>query len=128
VVPNFLKQAICGQSLTVYGDGSQTRSFCYVSDLIDGIYRLFMSDEHEPVNIGNPVETSILDFAKIINQLTRNPAEITFHSQQRGEGDPQRRRPDITRAKNILGWEPKVSLEAGLLKTIPYFNEQLGKA
>jgi dTDP-glucose 4,6-dehydratase len=127
VVPNFLKQAICGQSLTVYGDGSQTRSFCYVSDLIDGIYRLFMSDEHEPVNIGNPVETTILDFAKVINTLTSNPAEITIHPQQRGEGDPQRRRPDITRAKSILGWEPKVSLEEGLLKTIPYFNEQLGK-
>ncbi len=126
VVPNFLKQAIRGQSLTVYGDGSQTRSFCYVSDLIDGIYRLFISDEHEPVNIGNPVETSIMDFAKSINALTNNPAEITIHPQQRGEGDPQRRRPDITRAKTILGWEPKVSLEEGLLKTIPYFKAQLG--
>jgi len=128
VVPNFLKQAIGGQSLTVYGDGQQTRSFCYVSDLIDGIYRLFMSDEHNPVNIGNPVETTILEFAKIINTLTGNLSEITFNVQQRGEGDPQRRRPDITRAKNILNWAPKISLEEGLLKTIPYFKEQLGGA
>ena len=81
VVPNFIKQALKGEALTVYGDGAQTRSFCYVSDLIDGIYRLFMSDEHEPVNIGNPVETSILEFAKMINGLTDNSAEITFHAQ-----------------------------------------------
>ena len=127
VVPNFLKQAIEGESLTVYGDGLQTRSFCYVSDLIDGIYRLFMSDEHNPVNIGNPVETTILEFAKNINRLTGNSAGITIHPQQRGEGDPQRRQPDITRAKTILGWEPKISLQEGLLKTIPYFKDRLGK-
>ena len=125
VVPNFIKQAIQGQSLTVYGDGAQTRSFCYVSDLIDGIYKLFMSNEHDPVNIGNPVETSILEFAKTINTLTENSAELTYHPQQRGEGDPQRRRPDITRAENVLGWCPQISLEAGLKKTIPYFKEQL---
>ena len=125
VVPNFIKQAIQGQSLTVYGDGAQTRSFCYVSDLIDGIYRLFMSDEHDPVNIGNPVETSILEFANTINSLTENTAEVTYHPQQRGEGDPQRRRPDITRAENVLGWCPQISLEDGIRKTIPYFKEQL---
>jgi len=128
VVPNFIQQAIKGQSLTVYGDGEQTRSFCFVSDLIDGIYRLFISDEHEPVNIGNPVETSILEFAKTINTLTENQSEITYHPRQRGEGDPQRRRPDITRAETILNWQPKILLDEGLHKTIPYFKQQLGVA
>lgn len=128
VVPNFLKQALCGEPLTIYGDGSQTRSFCYVDDLIEGIYLLLLSDEHNPVNIGNPVETSILDFAKTINDLVGNPAGIVFKEGQRGEGDPQRRRPDITRAKEILGWEPRYSLEEGLFKTIPYFKEKLGLA
>lgn len=125
VVPNFLKQALRGEPLTVFGDGSQTRSFCYVDDLIDGIYSLLISDEHEPVNIGNPTETSILEFAKTINELTGNDG-IIFHHQQRGEGDPQRRRPDISRAKKTLGWEATVSLEDGIKKTIPYFEEQLG--
>jgi dTDP-glucose 4,6-dehydratase len=126
VVPNFLKQALQGKPLTVYGDGSQTRSFSYVDDLIEGIYRLLLSDEHEPVNIGNPVETSILEFANTINQLTGNRAGIVFKEGERGEGDPQRRQPDITRARKILGWEPKIDLEAGILKTIPYFNQKLG--
>jgi len=126
VVPNFLKQALQGKPLTVYGDGSQTRSFSYVDDLIEGIYRLLLSDEHEPVNIGNPVETSILEFANTINQLTGNRAGIVFKEGERGEGDPQRRQPDITRARNILGWEPKIDLEAGILKTIPYFKQKLG--
>jgi dTDP-glucose 4,6-dehydratase len=126
VVPNFIKQAIQGQSLTVYGDGKQTRSFCYVADLIDGIYRLFSSNENDPVNIGNPVETSILEFAQRINTLTGNQAQITFHPRQRGEGDPQRRQPDITRAENILNWQPIVRLDEGLQKTIPYFKQQLG--
>jgi dTDP-glucose 4,6-dehydratase len=126
VVPNFIKQAIQGRSLTVYGDGEQTRSFCYVSDLIDGIYKLFTSDEHRPVNIGNPVETSILEFAEIINRLTDNQAKITYHPQQRGEGDPQRRRPDISRAKAVLNWQPIIHLEEGLKKTIPYFKGALG--
>ncbi|MBU0513033.1 MAG: SDR family oxidoreductase [Chloroflexi bacterium] len=125
VVPNFLKQALRGEPLTVFGDGSQTRSFCYVDDLIDGIYSLLISDEHEPVNIGNPTETSILEFAKTINELTGNDG-IIFHHQQRGEGDPQRRRPDISRAKKTLGWEATISLEDGIKKTIPYFEEQLG--
>lgn len=126
VVPNFLKQALSSDPLTVYGDGSQTRSFCYVDDLIEGIYRLLISDEHDPVNIGNPIETTILDFAKTINRLVDNQAGIIYKEGQRGEGDPQRRRPDISRAKEILNWEPRVSLEEGILKTIPYFKEKLG--
>ncbi len=125
VVPNFLKQALDGKPLTVYGNGSQTRSFCYVDDLIDGIYRLLLSDLHEPVNIGNPSEVSILDFANIINDLIGNKA-VTFESQKRGEGDPQQRRPDIRRAKKELGWEPKITIVEGIIKTIPYFRDQLG--
>jgi dTDP-glucose 4,6-dehydratase len=126
VVPNFLKQALCGEPLTVYGDGSQTRSFCYVDDLVEGIYRLLISDEHEPVNIGNPVETTILEFAQTINRLTGNTAGIVFKEGQRISGDPQRRQPDITRARTRLGWEPRVSLEEGLSRTIPYFKHKLG--
>jgi dTDP-glucose 4,6-dehydratase len=128
VVPNFLKQALQGMPLTVYGDGSQTRSFSYVDDLIGGIYRLLLSDEHEPVNIGNPVETTILDFAKTINELTGNREGIVFKESERGEGDPQRRQPDITRARKILGWEPKVDLLSGIERTIPYFKQKLGIA
>jgi dTDP-glucose 4,6-dehydratase len=127
VVPNFLKQAICHEALTVYGDGSQTRSFCYVDDLVEGIYRLLLSDEHEPVNIGNPVETTILEFATAINRLIGNPSGVTFKSTARSESDPQRRRPDISRAQQVLGWKPQVSLEEGLQRTIPYFMEELGK-
>jgi dTDP-glucose 4,6-dehydratase len=127
-VPNFLKQALCKEPLTVYGDGSQTRSFCYVDDLVNGIYRLLQSDESNPVNIGNPVETSILEFAQKINQLTSNPAGIVFKEKDRGEGDPQMRQPDIERAQKILKWQPTISLEAGLLRTIPYFKEKLAIA
>jgi len=126
VVPNFLKQALCSEPLTIYGDGSQTRSFCYVDDLIEGIYRLLLSDEHDPVNIGNPIETTILDFAKTINRLVGNREGLIYKEGQRGEGDPQRRRPDISRAEEILGWEPRISLEEGIIKTIPYFKEKLG--
>jgi dTDP-glucose 4,6-dehydratase len=127
VVPNFLKQAICREALTIYGDGSQTRSFCYVDDLVEGIYRLLLSDVHEPVNIGNPVETTILEFANMINRLTNNPGGTIFKPAARSQSDPQRRRPDISRAREMLGWEPKVSLEEGLQRTIPYFMEELGK-
>lgn len=127
VVPNFLKQALFGNPLTVYGDGAQTRSFCFVSDLIDGIYRLLMSEEHEPVNIGNPVEISILEFAQTINALTGNQ-EIVYKPSLRGEGDPQRRQPNISRARTILNWEPKVNLEDGIRQTIPYFKRELGLA
>ena len=126
VVPNFLQQALNGQPLTVYGDGSQSRSFCYVDDLVEGIYRLLLSDEHQPVNIGNTVETTMLEFAKTINELTGNKAGIIYNDDARGEGDPQRRQPDISRAREILNWEPKISLEDGLMKTIPYFKEKMG--
>ena len=126
VVPNFIKQALSGEALTVYGDGEQTRSFCYVSDLIDGIYRLLMSDVHQPVNIGNPVETSINAFAQTINRITGNLAGIVYRQDERTEGDPQRRRPDISRAKALLDWTPAVSVDEGIEKTIPYFKEKLG--
>lgn len=126
VVPNFLRQALCNEPLTVYGDGQQTRSFCYVDDLVEGIYRLLMSDEHLPVNIGNPTETTILEFAETINRLVGNPAGTAYKPALRFEGDPQRRQPDITRARQILGWEPQVSLGEGLQRTIPYFKERLG--
>jgi len=125
VVPNFLKQALNREPLTIYGDGSQTRSFCYVDDLIEGIYRLLLSDEHDPVNIGNPTETTILEFAHAINQLTGNPAGIIYQPEQRTESDPQRRQPDITRARQILSWEPRISMEEGILRTIPYFEQVL---
>ena len=124
VVPNFVKQALQKQPLTIYGDGLQTRSFCYVEDLIEGIYRLLMSDEHMPVNIGNPAEISILEFAKEINRLTDNPAGLEFHKDQRLGDDPQRRQPDITRAKSILKWQPSIDLATGLERTIQYFKGQ----
>jgi dTDP-glucose 4,6-dehydratase len=125
VVPNFLLQALKGEPLTIYGDGSQTRSFCYVDDLVEGIYRLLLSDEHFPVNIGNPHETSILEFAQIINLLTGNQAGVTFLPALRLGDDPQRRQPEITRARSILNWEPYTALEKGLLNTIPYFKKML---
>src|ERR1700690_223120 len=125
-LPNLLKQALLGQPLTVYGDGSQTRSFCYVDDLIDGVVRLLMSEEHMPVNIGNPIEMTLLQFAETINKMVGNQAKIAFVADARSARDPQRRQPDITRALDILGWEPKVDLEEGLRKTIPYFKHKLG--
>jgi len=128
VVPNFISQALNGEPLTIYGDGEQTRSFCYVDDLIDGIYRLLMSDEHMPVNIGNPVETSINGFAEVINRLTGNKAGTVYKADARGEGDPQRRQPDITRAKTILDWQPQIDLEQGISSTIEYFKKELGIA
>ncbi|MBI4789920.1 MAG: SDR family oxidoreductase [Chloroflexi bacterium] len=123
VVPNFVGQAIRGEPLTVQGDGSQTRSFCYVSDLVEGIVRLLESNEIMPVNIGNPNETTILTFAEKINSLTGNKAGIVFRP--RPVDDPNRRCPDITRAKTILGWEPKVGLDEGLQKTIAYFSKKI---
>ncbi len=123
VVPNFIPQAIAGKPLTVYGDGGQTRSFTYVSDLIEGIYRLLMSDEHEPVNIGNPREMSVLEFAQLINQITGNAAGIVFED-KRIQGDPQTHQPDITKARRVLNnWEPKVPVEEGLRYTIEYFRK-----
>jgi len=125
-LPNLLKQALLGQPLTVYGTGEQTRSFCYVDDLVDGIIRLLLSDEHMPVNIGNPVEMTLLQFAESINKVTGNKAGLTFVTDARSARDPQRRRPDITRARTILKWEPKVDLEQGLRNTVPYFKQKLG--
>jgi len=124
-VPNFIKQALNGEPLTIYGDGSQTRSFCYVDDLIDGIYRLLLSDEHLPVNLGNPDEKTILELADIINSLVGNTDELVFMPDKRGEGDPQRRRPDITRARDLLDWKPTIDLEDGLKMTLPYFQENI---
>jgi len=125
-LPNMLKQALLGQALTVYGDGKQTRSFCYVDDLVEGIVRLLHSSEHLPVNIGNPDEMTLLEFASRINKAVGNPAGITFVPEARSERDPQRRQPDITRAREKLNWEPRITLEDGLRRTIPYFKEQLG--
>src|SRR5271157_2193892 len=125
VVPNFIRQALRGEALTVYGDGSQTRSFCYVDDLIDGICRLLFSSETMPVNLGNPNETSIVDFAYFINRLTGNQAGLAFQPESRLGSDPQRRQPDISRARSILGWEPKIDLETGLSRTIDYFKQRL---
>jgi dTDP-glucose 4,6-dehydratase len=125
VVPNFIQQSLRGEPLTIYGDGEQTRSFCYVDDLIEGIFRLMMSDFHEPVNIGNPSETSILEFANLVNELIGNKAGTIIKMAKRLGNDPQRRQPDITRAKTILQWEPGVSLKNGLGKTIPYFKAKL---
>jgi len=125
-LPNLLKQALLGQPLTVYGDGSQTRSFCYVDDLVNGIVKLLQSSEHLPVNIGNQDEMTILQFAETINQIVGNRAGITFVKDARSVRDPQQRQPDITRAREILMWEPKVSLEEGIQKTIPYFKKKLG--
>ncbi|MFB6355156.1 MAG: UDP-glucuronic acid decarboxylase family protein [bacterium] len=124
VVPNFLKQALTGQDLTVYGDGKQTRSFCYVDDLIRGITSLVESNCNQPVNIGNPREMTIMEFAEKVLEVTGSDSGITHEPLP--EDDPQVREPDITRAKKVLGWEPDVSLEDGLRKTIPFFKQELG--
>ena len=125
VVPNFVAQALRGEPLTIYGDGQQTRSFCYVDDLIEGIYRLLFSDEHEPVNLGNPTELSILEFAEVINRLTGSTAGVVYQPEKRIQDDPQTRQPDISKAKQLLGWEPKVPLEEGLRRTIDYFRTRI---
>jgi len=125
VVPNFIQQGLRGEPLTIYGDGSQTRSFCYVDDLIEGIYRLMMSDYHEPVNIGNPDEISIQDFAELVNDLTDNSGGTVVKMAKRLGNDPQRRQPDISRARTILGWEPKTDFREGLLATLPYFEQKM---
>jgi len=125
VVPNFIGQAIRGEPLTIYGDGTQTRSFQYCSDLIDGIYKLLNSEYSDPVNIGNPVEMSILEFAQVVNDITNNEGGIVYKKDERIKGDPQTRQPDITRAREVLNWEPKIQLQEGLEKTIGYFREVL---
>ncbi|HEU4324833.1 MAG TPA: UDP-glucuronic acid decarboxylase family protein [Roseiflexaceae bacterium] len=126
VVPNFIQQALRGEPLTAYGDGSQTRSFQYVADLVEGVYRLLHSDEKEPVNIGNPGEYTIKQFAEVINELTGNAAGIIYKD-MRTKDDPQVRQPDISKARRTLGWEPQISVEEGLRRTIPWFREQLVK-
>jgi dTDP-glucose 4,6-dehydratase len=127
VVPNFIQQALRHEPLTVYGDGQQTRSFQYVSDLVDGLYKLLHSDEVEPVNIGNPHEFTIREFAELVNKITNNPAGIVVKPDLRITDDPQTRQPDITKACAILNWEPEVELEEGIRLTVPYFREQLHK-
>ena len=122
-VPAFIGQALSGQPLSVFGDGSQTRSFCYVSDLIDGIFRLAMSDFHEPVNLGNPREMTIKQFANEIIRITGTKSTIEYKPLP--VDDPKVRQPDITRAKEILGWEPRVEFEEGITKTIDYFKQSL---
>jgi dTDP-glucose 4,6-dehydratase len=120
VVPAFVDQALKGEPMTVFGDGSQTRSFCYVSDLVDGLYKLLLSDEEYPVNLGNPVEMTIADFAKTIQALTGSKSAIT--NEALPKDDPKQRRPDITKARMVLGWEPVVSLEEGMRLTVAYFR------
>jgi dTDP-glucose 4,6-dehydratase len=121
VVPNFMKQALRGEELTVYGDGSQTRSFCYVSDEVDGFIRLSKSDEHLPVNIGNPSEFTILECAQKVLQVTGSKSKI--RNEPLPPDDPKQRRPDITKAKTLLGWEPKIDLETGLKMSLDYFKK-----
>jgi dTDP-glucose 4,6-dehydratase len=123
-IPAFLSQALRDQDVTVFGDGSQTRSLCYVSDLVDGIYRLMMSDFAEPVNVGNPAEITMRQLAEKIVAVTGSRSRIV--ERPLPVDDPKRRQPDITRARTILGWEPKISLDAGLPRTIEYFRKKLG--
>jgi dTDP-glucose 4,6-dehydratase len=123
-IPAFLSQALRGEDVTVFGDGSQTRSLCYVSDLVDGIYRLMTSDVSDPVNIGNPHELTIRELAERIVALTGSPSRIV--ERPLPVDDPKVRQPDITRARTLLGWEPKIPLEEGLPRTLAYFRRKLG--
>jgi len=123
-IPAFLSQALTGDEVTVFGDGSQTRSLCYVSDLVDGIYRLMMCDDSDPVNIGNPHELTMRHLAERIVALTGSRSRIV--EKPLPADDPKKRKPDITRARTILGWEPRVPLEDGLPKTLAYFRTKLG--
>jgi dTDP-glucose 4,6-dehydratase len=125
VIPNFMWQALRGKSLTVYGDGSQTRSFCYVSDEVDGILRLARSAEHEPVNVGNPAEFTILECARKIIATTGSASQIQFEALP--QDDPRQRCPDISKAKRLLGWKPKVELESGLKLSLEYFRQAVAK-
>jgi dTDP-glucose 4,6-dehydratase len=124
-IPGFICQALRGEDLTVFGDGAQTRSFCYISDLVEGIYRVLMSGDNRPVNLGNPQELTILELAEAIIRLTGSRSEIVFTPLP--QDDPKRRQPDITRAKQLCGWEPKVEFGAGLAETVMYFRQKLGQ-
>ena len=123
IVPNFMLQALRGEPLTVYGDGSQTRSFCYATDLVDGIYRLMLSDEHLPTNVGNPIEFTVMEFAHQVLELTGSKSEIIFEALP--QDDPKQRKPDISKAREVLGWEPKIELAEGLATTLQYFQSRL---
>jgi dTDP-glucose 4,6-dehydratase len=123
-VPAFISQALRNEEVTVFGDGSQTRSFCYISDLVDGIVRLMHSDANDPVNIGNPQELSLADLARTIIRMTGSTSQLVYRPLP--TDDPKVRKPDITRARSVLGWEPKISLEQGLTSTIEYFRQKLG--
>lgn len=125
VVPNFMKQALRGEDVTVYGEGNQTRSFCYVSDEIDGFLRLSKSEEHLPVNIGNPDEFTILECAEIVLKITGSKSRIRYEPLP--QDDPKQRRPDITKARNLLAWEPKIGLEAGLRLSLDYFKKAVAE-
>ena len=125
VVPNFIGQALRGEALTVFGDGLQTRCFQFVDDLVEGVYRLLMSSFNEPVNIGTSEEMTMIEFAKRVNELTGNAAGIVFKKADRIKGDPQTRRPDTTRAREVLNWQPSIPLSQGLPKTVDYFREVL---
>ncbi len=129
VVPNFIRQALTGEPLTVYDEGTRTRSFCYVSDLVEGIVRLLMSEEVYPVNLGNPVEMKIVDFAHQVIQVTGSRSQLVFvhPKDERTQDDPMVRQPDIRKARRILGWEPEVTLEEGLAKTVEWFRGRLAK-
>jgi dTDP-glucose 4,6-dehydratase len=120
VISNFMKQALRGEDLTVYGDGSQTRSFCYVSDEVTGILALAKSDEHEPTNIGNPIEFTILECAKVVLEVAGSGSKIRFEPLP--QDDPRQRRPDIGKAQRLLGWEPKIDLRTGLRMSLNYFR------
>jgi len=121
VIPNFMKQALRGEDLTIYGDGTQTRSFCYVADEIEGILRLARSDEHQPVNIGNPNEFTMVECAQRVLAVTGSKSKLTF--QPLPQDDPRQRRPDISRARALLGWEPKTDLETGRRLSLDYFRQ-----
>jgi dTDP-glucose 4,6-dehydratase len=126
IVPNFVRQALTGEPMTIYGDGSQTRSFCYATDLIDGIYRLMLSKENLPVNIGNPTEFTVLEFAHLVKKLTGSSSELVFEPLP--QDDPKQRKPDITKARETLGWEPRIELEEGLGRTLEFFRERIKSA
>jgi dTDP-glucose 4,6-dehydratase len=123
VISNFMKQALRGDPLTVYGDGSQTRSFCYVADEVEGILRLSRSDAHDPVNIGNPTEFTILECAHLVLKVTGSKSPITYEPLP--QDDPRQRRPDISKARQLLGWEPKIDLEQGLRLSMEYFQQAI---
>ncbi len=126
VIPNFIQQALKKEPLTIYGKGTQTRSFCYVDDLIDGIISLLLSEEHLPINIGNPHEISMEELAIILNRQLNNDAGIKYISNMTTGDDPVRRQPDILKAQQLLKWEPKISLEQGIVLSLPYFKEKMG--